>query len=173
MLDGNIRGEVQPVAKKIAKTNAARILDKEKIDYEVMQYDPEDGKIDGVSVAAKIGYPVDTVYKTLVAAGSSKQNYVFVIPVADELDLKAAAKAAGEKKIEMVAVKDILGLTGYIRGGCSPLGMKKAFPTIIDAQAEALSEMIVSAGKIGMQLKLTPGNLLLVTSGRYADITAK
>lgn len=158
------------MAKKIAKTNAARILDNEKIDYEVMQYDPEDGKIDGVSVAAKIGYPVDTVYKTLVAAGSSKQNYVFVIPVADELDLKAAAKAAGEKKIEMVAVKDILGLTGYIRGGCSPLGMKKAFPSFIARQAESLDEIIVSAGKIGMQLKLAPGDLISAINGQYADI---
>lgn len=170
MLDGNKRDEVQPVAKKIAKTNAARILDKEKIDYEVMQYDPEDGKIDGVSVAAKIGYPAETVYKTLVAAGSSKQNYVFVIPVADELDLKAAAKAAGEKKIEMVAVKDILGLTGYVRGGCSPLGMKKAFPSFIARQAESLDEIIVSAGKIGMQLKLAPGDLISAINGQYADI---
>lgn len=161
------------MAKKIAKTNAARILDKEKIDYEVLQYDPEDGKIDGVSVAAKIGHPPEKVYKTLVAAGSSKQNYVFIIPVADELDLKAAAKAAGEKKIEMVPVKDILSLTGYIRGGCSPLGMKKAFPTFIDEQAEALEEIIVSAGKIGMQLKLAPGDLSLTTGGRYADVAAK
>ncbi|MDN7226596.1 Cys-tRNA(Pro) deacylase [Planococcus liqunii] len=158
------------MAKKIAKTNAARILDKEKITHEVLQYDPEDGKIDGISVAAKIGYPPETVYKTLVAAGSSKQNYVFVIPVADELDLKAAAKAAGEKKIEMVPVKDILALTGYIRGGCSPLGMKKLFPTFVAEQAQGLGDIIVSAGKIGMQLKLSPADLVEVVRGRYAAI---
>lgn len=158
------------MAKKIAKTNAARILDKEKIAHEVLKYDPEDGKIDGVSVAAKIGYPPETVYKTLVAAGSSKQNYVFVIPVAEELDLKAAAKAAGEKKIEMVPVKDILALTGYIRGGCSPLGMKKLFPTFVAEQAQGLEDIVVSAGKIGMQLKLSPVDLVEVVRGRYAAI---
>ncbi|WKA57950.1 Cys-tRNA(Pro) deacylase [Planococcus shenhongbingii] len=158
------------MAKKIVKTNAARILDKEKIAHEVLQYDPEDGKIDGVSVAAKIGFSPEMVYKTLVAAGNSKQNYVFVVPVAEELDLKAAAKAAGEKKIEMVPVKEILGLTGYVRGGCSPLGMKKAFPTFIAEQAESLDEIIVSAGKIGMQLKLAPDDLIQATGGRYAAI---
>lgn len=161
---------VQPVAKKSAKTNAARILDKEKVDYEVLQYDPEDGKIDGVSVAAKIGHPPEKVYKTLVAVGSSKQNYVFIIPVADELDLKAAAKAAGEKKVEMVPVKEILGLTGYVRGGCSPLGMKKAFPTLVAEQAEALDEIIVSAGKIGMQLKLAPQDLIKTANGKFASL---
>ena len=161
------------MAKKIAKTNAARILDKEKMAHEVLQYNPEDGKIDGVSVAAKIGYPPETVYKTLVAAGSSKQNYVFLVPAAAELDLKAAAKAAGEKKIEMVPVKDILGLTGYIRGGCSPLGMKKAFPTFIAEQAQSLEEIIVSAGKIGMQLKLAPEDLMQATGGHYAAIVVE
>lgn len=161
------------MAKKIVKTNAARLLDKEKIAHDVLQYDPEDGKIDGVSVAEKIGYPPEVVYKTLVAAGSSRQNYVFVVPVAEELDLKAAAKAAGEKKIEMVPVKDILGLTGYIRGGCSPLGMKKAFPTFIAEQAQVLEEIIVSAGKIGMQLKLSPEDLIKATGGRYAAIVAE
>jgi len=160
------------VAKKIAKTNAARILDKEKIAHEVLQYDPEDGKIDGISVAAKIGYPPEIVYKTLVAAGSSKQNYVFVIPVAEELDLKAAAKAAGEKKIEMVPVKDILALTGYIRGGCSPMGIKKLFPTFLSGQAKELPEIIVSAGKIGMQLKMSPKDLIQVTKGQFADVSA-
>src|SRR5690606_30430900 len=104
-------------------------------------------------------------------AGSSKQNYVFVIPVAEELDLKAAAKAASEKKIEMVPVKDILGLTGYIRGGCSPLGMKKLFPTFVAEQAQGLEDIIVSAGKIGMQLKLSPADLIDVTRGRYAAVT--
>ncbi|EGA89977.1 ybaK/ebsC protein [Planococcus donghaensis MPA1U2] len=159
------------MAKKIAKTNAARILDKEKIPYELLHYSVEDGKVDGVSVAGKIGYPPELVYKTLVASGASKQIYVFVIPVAQELDLKKAAKAADEKKIEMIPVKDILSLTGYVRGGCSPVGMKKPFPTFVSAEAEQLSELIVSAGKIGMQIKLSPTELVSVTKGYFAELT--
>lgn len=161
------------MGKKIAKTNAARILDKENISYDIIHYEIEDGLVDGVSVAAKIGHPEEMVYKTLVAAGSSKQHYVFVIPVADELNLKAAAKAAGEKKIEMAPVKDIQALTGYVKGGCSPVGMKKPFSTFIARQAEKQNEIIVSAGKIGMQIKLDPGNLLAVTKGQYAELTAR
>lgn len=160
------------MAKKIAKTNAARMLDKEKIHYELLHYSAEDGKVDGVSVAAKIGHSAELVYKTLVAIGASKQPFVFVIPVAAELDLKKAAKAAGEKKIEMAPVKDILALTGYIRGGCSPVGMKKPFPTFVSVEAEQLPEMIVSAGKIGMQLKLAPADLAAATKGRFAELTA-
>lgn len=160
------------MAKKIAKTNAARMLDKEEILYELLHYTVEDGKVDGVSVAGKIGYPPELVYKTLVASGASKQAYVFVIPVAQELDLKKAAKAASEKKIEMIPVKDILSLTGYVRGGCSPVGMKKSFPTFVSAEAEKLSELIVSAGKIGMQIKLSPTELVSVTKGHFAELTA-
>ncbi len=159
------------MAKKIAKTNAARMLDKEEIPYELLHYTVEDGKVDGVSVAGKIGYPPECVYKTLVASGASKQAYVFIIPVAEELDLKKAAKAAGEKKMEMVPVKDILSLTGYVRGGCSPVGMKKPFPTFVSDEAERLPELIVSAGKIGMQLKLAPSKLLTVTKGQLAELT--
>lgn len=161
------------MGKKIAKTNAARILDKERIPYEIIHYEIEDGLVDGVSVAAKIGYPEEMVYKTLVAAGASKQHYVFVIPVAEELNLKAAAKAAGEKKVEMAPVKEILTLTGYVKGGCSPVGMKKPFPTFVARQAEKQKEIIVSAGKIGMQIKLDPTNLLEVTDGQFAELTAK
>lgn len=161
------------MGKKPAKTNAARILDKEKIPYDIIQYDVEDGLVDGISVAAKIGHPEEMVYKTLVAAGSSKQHYVFIIPVAEELDLKAAAKAAGEKKIEMAPVKDILVLTGYVRGGCSPIGMKKPFSTFLARQAEEQKEIIVSAGKIGMQIKLDPAELLAVTKGHYAELAAQ
>lgn len=161
------------MGKKIAKTNAARILDKENVSYDIIHYEIEDGLVDGVSVAAKIGYPEEVVYKTLVAVGSSKEHYVFVIPVADELNLKAAAKAAGEKKIEMAPVKDIQALTGYVRGGCSPVGMKKLFPTFIARQAEKQKDIIVSAGKIGMQIKLDPGKLLTVTKGQYAELTAQ
>lgn len=160
------------MAKKAAKTNAARILDREKIDYEPMQYSTDDGKVDGISVAAKIGAPAEIVYKTLVAAGS-KDHYVFLVPVALELDLKLAAKACGEKKVEMVPVKEILPLTGYVRGGCSPFGMKKPFRTFVAEQASLLDEMIVSAGKVGAQLKLAPEDLLKVTHGEFAELTAK
>lgn len=160
------------MAKKAAKTNAARILDREKIDYEPLQYSTDDGKVDGISVAAKIGAPAEIVYKTLVAAGS-KDHYVFLVPVALELDLKLAAKACGEKKVEMVPVKEILPLTGYVRGGCSPFGMKKPFRTFVAEQASLLDEMIVSAGKVGAQLKLAPEDLLKVTHGEFAELTAK
>ncbi|MDE0584887.1 Cys-tRNA(Pro) deacylase [Planococcus sp. A6] len=161
------------MAKKAAKTNAARILDREKIDYEPLQYSTDDGKIDGVSVAAKIGAPVETVYKTLVAVGASKDHYVFLVPVAEELDLKLAAKACSEKKIEMVPVKEILPLTGYVRGGCSPVGMKKPFRTFVAEQASQLNEIIVSAGKVGAQLKLAPEALLKATQAEFAELTAK
>lgn len=160
------------MAKKAAKTNAARLLDRQGIAYEQLAYSTGDGKIDGVSVAEKIGCPAETVYKTLVAAGASKSHYVFLVPVQEELDLKLAAKACGEKKVEMVPVKDILPLTGYIRGGCSPLGMKKPFPTYLDRKAAGLDAIIVSAGKIGAQLKLSPGDLLQATSGQLADLSS-
>lgn len=160
------------MAKKIAKTNAARLLDKERASYEVLQYEAADGLNDGVSVADKIGYPKEQVFKTLVAAGNSKQVYVFVIPVAHELDLKLAAKAAGEKKVELVPVKDILSITGYIKGGCSPLGMKKLYPTFIAEEAMKHSEIIVSAGKIGMQLKLKPADLMAAAKAETAEISA-
>ncbi|KAA0958900.1 Cys-tRNA(Pro) deacylase [Planococcus kocurii] len=160
------------MAKKMVKTNAARMLDKSGIHYELLHYRTEDGKVDGVSVAAKIGFAVEFVYKTLVATGASKQAYVFVIPVAEELDFKKAAKATGEKKIEMLPVKEILTLTGYIRGGCSPVGMKKPFPTFISSEAGQLDEIIVSAGKIGVQLKLAPNELLAATTGQFAELTA-
>lgn len=159
------------MAKKAAKTNAARILDREKIAYEQIYYSTDDGKVDGVSVAAKIDYPVRAVYKTLVASGSSKSHYVFLVPVAEELDLKLAAKACGEKKIELVPVKEILPLTGYVRGGCSPFGMKKPFSTFVAREAASLEEMIVSAGKIGAQLKLSTQDLLQVTGGQLAELT--
>lgn len=155
---------------KLHKTNAMRILDQKKIEYNVYSYDNKDGKIDGVSVAGKIGKDVKIVYKTLVTQGTSKELYVFVIPVEGELDLKKAAKAAGEKKIEMIAVKDILKFTGYIRGGCSPIGMKKSYKTFIQKEAESLEKIIVSAGKIGMQIELAPTELISVIEGQFQDI---
>ena len=141
--------------KKI-KTNAMRILDSKKVSYEMLSYESEDGKIDGISVARKIGVDEKNVFKTLVAQGTSKELYVFVIPVAEELDLKNAAKIAGEKKVEMIAVKDIMKYTGYIRGGCSPIGMKKNYKTFIHESAEDLDFIIFSAGKIGHQIKMNP-----------------
>ena len=153
--------------KKI-KTNAMRILDSKKVSYEMLSYESEDGKIDGISVAHKIGVDEKNVFKTLVAQGTSKELYVFVIPVAEELDLKNAAKIAGEKKVEMIAVKDILKYTGYIRGGCSPIGMKKNYKTFIHESAEDLDFIIFSAGKIGHQIKMNPKDLVNVVEGEFA-----
>ena len=156
---------------KPTKTNAVRLLDQQKVYYELFEYVVNDGQIDGVSVALKIGQQVEKVFKTLVATAGPGKIFVFLVPVAQELNLKAAAKAVGEKKVEMVAVKDILGLTGYIRGGCSPLGMKKVYPTFIDETAKELEMMIVSAGKIGMQIHLKPTDLLTCTNGVYTSLT--
>nr|WP_239587050.1 Cys-tRNA(Pro) deacylase [Bacillus ectoiniformans] len=136
-----------------------RMLDSSKVPYEVYTYDSNDGKIDGVSVAAKVGKDPKEVYKTLVTVGASKQLYVFVIPVEKELDLKKAAKAAGEKKLEMLPVKDIQKHTGYIRGGCSPVGMKKLYSTFIDASSSTLDRLVVSGGKIGAQMELAVDDL--------------
>ncbi|MEH7123355.1 Cys-tRNA(Pro) deacylase [Bacillus sp. JJ1773] len=152
------------------KTNAMRILDSKKVKYELITYDNQDGKIDGVSVAQKINREPREVYKTLVAHGTSKQIYVFIIPVEAELDLKKAAKAAGEKKIEMIAVKDIQTLTGYIRGGCSPVGMKKQYPSFIDIQASELQSIIVSGGKIGIQIEVRMEDLIQVIQAQLKDI---
>lgn len=153
---------------KKLKTNAMRILDSKKVSYEMLSYESEDGKIDGISVAHKIGVDEKNVFKTLVAQGTSKELYVFVIPVAEELDLKNAAKIAGEKKVEMIAVKDILKYTGYIRGGCSPIGMKKNYKTFIHESAEDLDFIIFSAGKIGHQIKMNPKDLLNVVEGEFS-----
>ncbi|MEA1853843.1 Cys-tRNA(Pro) deacylase [Cytobacillus sp. OWB-43] len=152
------------------KTNAMRLLDQSKVSYEIMTYDVADGKIDGLSVAEKTGKSGQTVFKTLVTVGASKQNYVFVIPVDKELDMKKAAKASGEKKIEMIHVKDIQKITGYIRGGCSPIGMKKQYPTIIDASAKDLKSMIVSGGKLGTQIELRLQVLIKMRSAELYEI---
>lgn len=141
------------------KTNAMRALEKAGIKYNSYTYD-SDGAIDGVSVAEKIGQPAEHVYKTLVTQGSSREYFVFVIPVAEELDLKAAARAVGEKAVEMIKVTDINKVTGYIRGGCSPVGMKKEYKTVLDSSCEALKTIIVSAGKIGHQIEVSPDDLV-------------
>lgn len=136
-----------------------RLLDGAKIAYEVTTYEVSDGKIDGEAVASKIGKSVEQVFKTLVAIGKSKVHYVFVIPVSCELDLKKASIAVGEKSIEMLPVKDLQKVTGYIRGGCSPIGMKKTLKTCIDERAKSQAQITVSGGKIGVQITLQPQDL--------------
>lgn len=155
---------------KKVKTNAMRILDKEKIDYTMMSYSADDGKIDGVSVAEKIGRDTMIVYKTLITQGNSKAYYVFIIPVEAELDLKKAAKVVGEKKVEMIPVKDITKVSGYIRGGCSPVGMKKLFPSFIHEAAESLETIIVSGGQIGLQIEIKVEDLARAANAKLADI---
>lgn len=145
---------------KSIKTNAMRILDKAGISYTTHTYEYRDDLIDGISVAEKIGQLAQQVYKTLVTKGTSREYYVFVIPVEDELDVKAAARAVGEKAVEMIRVTDINKVTGYIRGGCSPIGMKKNYKTVLDSSCKALETFIISAGKIGYQIELAPKDLV-------------
>ncbi|ATW26058.1 Cys-tRNA(Pro) deacylase [Candidatus Formimonas warabiya] len=152
------------------KTNAMRILDTKGIAYRVMTYDSQDGKIDSVSVAQKVGKAPETVYKTLVTQGSSRNIYVFIIPVEAELDLKKAALCAKEKNIDLIPVKDIQKWTGYIRGGCSPVGMKKSYPTFIDESGLRLPGMAVSGGKIGIQIELSGEDLREVTGASWCDV---
>ncbi|MDR0880270.1 MAG: Cys-tRNA(Pro) deacylase [Clostridioides sp.] len=152
------------------KTNVMRILDKKKITYNDYCYVDTDA-VSGVEVAAVLGQDPAQVFKTLVTVGKSKEHYVFVIPVALELDLKKAAQSVGEKSIEMLKSKDLLGLTGYIHGGCSPIGMKKYFSTVIHNSAEGLGSVIVSAGKIGYQVEISLEDLGKVIRFTTADIT--
>jgi len=159
------------VAKDTAKTNVMRILDQAKIPYQYYFYDHEDGKIDGVSVAHKLGQNVEQVFKTLVTRGAGREFYVFVVPVAKELNLKAAAKSVGEKSVEMIHVDEINKITGYIRGGCSPIGMKKQFKTVIDSSCEQLPTVIVSGGKIGTQIQIDPQALQNLIGAVSAAIT--
>ena len=156
---------------KEVKTNAVRILDRNKINYELLTYECDEF-IDGLHTAEKTGAPVEQSYKTLVMQGKSKQYYVFVIQIAEEVDLTAAARSVGEKSVEMIHVKDITAITGYVRGGCSPLGMKKQFPTVIDQSAEAFDEIYVSGGRIGTTVRLNPKDLAKVVRATFADITA-
>jgi Cys-tRNA(Pro)/Cys-tRNA(Cys) deacylase len=157
---------------KEVKTNAMRILDKNKIPYEIINYECDEF-IDGLHTAEATGAPVEQSFKTLVMQGKSKQYYVFVLPIAEEVDLKVAAKTVGEKSVEMIHVKDLTAITGYVRGGCSPLGMKKAFPTVIDASARQYSEIYVSGGRIGTSIRLDPQDLARVVRATFADILAR
>jgi Cys-tRNA(Pro)/Cys-tRNA(Cys) deacylase len=153
------------------KTNVMRTLEQKKIPYTAHSYPHGDEPVDGVTAAALLGKDPAAVFKTLVARGASRQIIVFVIPVARELDLKKAAKAAGEKSVAMVHVSELNGLTGYVRGGCSPVGMKKRYPTLLDSSAEDLDTVTVSAGKIGFQVELSPKALLTLVNGKTADLT--
>ena len=154
---------------KEEKTNVMRTLDQKKIPYTAFSYDPN-GPIDGVSVAAETGLDAASVFKTLVTKGASGAYYVFDIPVAENLDLKKAAKAVGEKSIAMLPQKDLLPLTGYVHGGCSPVGMKKQFPTVFHETANDLALIAVSAGKIGHQVQVNPGDLLTLLRAKTADV---
>lgn len=151
------------------KTNAVRILDSKGINYKMIEYKVDDGQIDGMSVTKKIGKEFNEVYKTLVTKGT-KENYVFIIPVNDHLDLKKAAEVSGEKKIEFININDIQKTTGYIRGGCSPVGMKKDLKTFIQKDSLDLETIVVSAGKIGLQIELNPLDLEKVVNVEFADI---
>ncbi len=154
------------------KTNVMRILEQKQIPYAAHTYDHEEGvAVDGVTVAQSLGQDPECVFKTLVARGASKAIYVFAIPVADNLDLKKAARSVGEKSIELVAVKEINALTGYVRGGCSPVGMKKHYPTVFHETVEIIDTIMVSAGKIGHQVELAPTALLELVNATTADLT--
>ena len=153
------------------KTNVMRLLEQAHIPYEMTTYEVSDGKIDGQAVADKIGKSSEEVFKTLVAIGKSNRYYVFVIPVDLELDLKKAAHVSGEKSIEMLPVKDLQKVTGYIRGGCSPVGMKKIFPTFIHISAKNLERMTVSGGKIGVQVTVGPERLCTYLDASFESIT--
>lgn len=155
---------------KVTKTNAMRALDSLHISYEYTTY-ASDGFMDGLSVAQAVGKNPDSVFKTLVTVGASRQNYVFVIPVAAELDLKKAAASVGEKSIAMLPAKEITATTGYIKGGCSPIGMKKSFPTVIDASAQGQTAITCSAGKLGLQITLAPADLAKVCKAQFAQLT--
>ena len=154
---------------KEEKTNVMRTLEQKKIAYTAHAYDP-DGPIDGVSVAAVLGQDPARVFKTLVTKGASGGYYVFDIPVAENLDLKKAAKAGGEKSVAMLPQKELLGLTGYVHGGCSPVGMKKLFPTVFHETAASLPVIMVSAGKLGHQIACDPKALLALVRADSADI---
>lgn len=151
------------------KTNAMRILDKHKISYELLTYEAKEA-VDGVTVASKIGKCTEEVFKTLVTRGASKEIYVFVVSVEKELDLKKAAKVVKEKKIEMIPVSEINKLTGYVRGGCSPVGMKKNYQTVIHESAKNLSSFVVSGGKIGLQIEVNPVDLVKVIPIQFDSI---
>ena len=157
------------MGKKEVKTNAMRMLDKHHIRYDMIQYECDEF-IDGLHTAEKTGAPVEQSFKTLVAQGKSKQYYVFVVPIAEEVQLKQAAKVAGEKSVELIPVKEITKITGYVRGGCTAIGMKKQFKTVINNTAKELDTIYISGGKIGLQLALRPDDFCIAAAAVYGDI---
>ena len=154
-------------------TNAMRLLKQAGIPFDTSEYEVDESDLSGVHAAAALGVEPDCVFKTLVARGVKGAPYVFVIPVAEELDLKKCAMAVGEKKVEMIHVKELLGLTGYIRGGCSPIGMKKKYPTYIDEIATLFEKIYVSAGMRGQQLIVNPEDLRRYTNAKFVDLTKR
>lgn len=158
--------------KKENKTNAMRILDKEKIPYTPHYYECDEF-IDGVHIADMLGQPYEQSFKTLVMQGKSKNYFVFVLPIAEEVDMKKASRVVGEKSLEMLRVKDIMAVTGYIRGGVTSIGMKKRYPTVIHESALDFDTIIVSGGMLGTQIHLAPNDLQKVVNGQFADIIQK
>lgn len=154
----------------MTKTNALRLLDAAKIQYRTTEYEFDESDLSGVHAAEVMGMPMEQVFKTLVARGDKTGPLVFCIPVAEELDLKKAAAVSNNKKVEMIHLKELLGLTGYIRGGCSPVGMKKKYPTFIDETAILFDEIGVSAGQRGVQMMLHPEQLAKYVEAEFADI---
>lgn len=160
---------MKQMSKKELKTNAMRILDKMNIPYDYQTYEC-DVFTDGLETADKLSLPHEMVYKTLVLEGKSRNHYVFVLPIEKEIDLKKAAKVVGEKSVELLPLKDLTKVTGYVRGGCTAIGMKKKFQTIIQQDAEHLDSLYVSGGKLGMQIRLHPQDLKKACDGMFADI---
>lgn len=158
------------MAKKIEKTNAARLLDKAKISYELIPYEFDENDLAAQHVAESLGQDIAMVFKTLVLHGDKTGHIVCVVPGDMEVDLKALAKVSGNKKVEMIAMKDLLSVTGYIRGGCSPVGMKKRFPSFFHSTALQFDHIYVSAGVRGVQLKISPAELIDFTGGTVADV---
>jgi Cys-tRNA(Pro)/Cys-tRNA(Cys) deacylase len=154
----------------MSKTNAIRILESKNINFETQSYEVDENDLSGITVANKIGVDPETVFKTLVCTGDKTGNVVFCIPVVTELNLKKAASVSNNKKVEMIKLNELLPLTGYVRGGCSPIGMKKLFPTFIDETAQLFENIFVSAGVRGTQIKINPDSLLDIINGRYADV---
>ncbi len=156
---------------KIDKTNAVRLLDKEKIEYKLIPYQVDESDLSAIHVAEQLHEPVEQVFKTLVLKGDKSGYFVCIIPGAEELDLKAAAKISGNKSCDMIPMKELLNITGYIRGACSPIGMKKLFPTYIDKSYEVFKYIYISAGKRGLQIQLNPLDLIQIVSITTGSLT--
>ena len=154
----------------MGKTNVVRLIERENIAYTIKEYEVDENDLSGVHVAIQLGQPVEQVFKTLVLKGEQKGYLVCCIPVSEELDLKKVAKAAGDKKVEMIPMRDLLMVTGYIRGGCSPIGMKKKFPTFIDETCELFDLIAISAGIRGMQILMNPQDLINYIQAKTEDL---